>query len=71
MITYYNNFDKFKHKIYATLLELPENRETTTVIPQFFKTNQQIMFNNIINSTSRTEIENHLQQVGVANGATN
>ena len=71
MITYYNNFDKFKHIIYATLLEIPSNGHTTTVFPQFLEQCQLTLAQNKSILRSSTEFENNLQRVGVANGATN
>ncbi|OLS18390.1 MAG: hypothetical protein HeimC2_44450 [Candidatus Heimdallarchaeota archaeon LC_2] len=72
MITYYNNFDKFKHILYASLLDIDEDNKTTTVLPQFFE-QCQFTFNIEINQIlgSRAESVINLQQVGVANAATN
>lgn len=72
VISYYNNFDKFKHIIYSTLLNIPDSNDKATVFPLFIEQYVRTLFRiNPILGSERTESDNSLQQVGVANGATN
>ncbi|MHA2100056.1 MAG: hypothetical protein ACW99A_15380 [Candidatus Kariarchaeaceae archaeon] len=71
MITYYNNFDKFKHKIYTTLLETLELEDMTSSVSFFLqtaKTNSAYPLDLIL--TSEKQQEDIPQRVGVAHGAT-
>ena len=69
---YHNNFNKFKHIIYSTLLDIQEDINATTVFPQFLEQVQsKLYFETNLVLDLRTECVINLQQVGVANAATN
>ena len=72
VINYHNNFNKFKHIIYSTLLDIQDDIDGTTVFPQFLKQSlSKLYFDTNLFLDLRNESVINLQQVGVANAATN
>lgn len=73
MITYNNNFEKLKHKIYLSLNETSENGNFTTSFVSFQQISAEIYATTLDqNQTDQVqERELSFQQVGIANGAAN